>query len=152
MEKNTGKKDSAIQITAGSKVKFHYTGRFESGEIFDSSDGREPLQFEAGAGGIIPGLEKNMVGMKVGEKKHVEVSPDEAYGERNEELIREIPKGPVPEGMKIEEGTMLYLKTPDGQPFPAVVKEVKEDTFVIDFNHPMAGKKLLFDVEIVEIS
>lgn len=139
-------------IKSGSKVKFHYSGRLESGESFDSSVDRDPLEFVVGNGNIIPGLEKEILKMKKGEKKTITVPAEEAYGPRNEELSREIPKGPLPQGLNLQVGAVLYLKTPDGTPFPATVAEVKEDTVVIDFNHPLAGKTLIFDIEILDIS
>ncbi len=141
-----------MEVKEGSKVKFHYKGTLKSGDVFDNSEGREPLEFEVGKGMIIPGLEKEMMGLKKGDKKSITVAAKEAYGEPNKELIKEVPKGPVPEGMKLEKGAMLYLKTPEGQPFPAKVVEVKEETVVLDLNHPLAGQDLTFNVEIVEVS
>jgi len=138
-------------IKEGSKVKFHYKGTLKSGEVFDNSEGREPLQFEAGKGMIIPGLEKEMMGMKKGDKKKITVKAKDAYGEPKKELIREMPKGPVPEGMKLEKGAVVYLKTPDGQPFPAKIVDVKGETVTVDLNHPLAGQDLTFEVEIVEV-
>jgi peptidylprolyl isomerase len=130
-------------------MKFHYTGKFESGEVFDSSEGKDPLEFEPGKNMIIPGLEKALVKLKKGDKKTIKVEAKDAYGEHKKELLKEIPKGPVPEGMKLEKGTVLYLKTPDGQPFPVKIEDVKEKTVVVDLNHPLAGKKLVFEVEVV---
>ena len=147
--KKAPEKDS---IKTGSSVKFHYTGKLESGTVFDSSEGKEPHQFKVGEGMIIPGLEKQMVGMKAGDKKEISVSPAEAYGDRREDLTREIPKGPVPEGMTLEKGAIIYLKTPDGQAIPATIMEVKDQTVVMDFNHPLAGQTLVFNVEIVEVA
>ena len=138
-------------IKEGSKVKFHYKGTLKKGEVFDNSEGREPLQFEAGKGMIIPGLEKEMMGMKKGDKKKIIVKAKDAYGEPNPELVREMPKGPVPEGMKLEKGSIVYLKTPDGQPFPAKIVDVKGETVTVDLNHPLAGQDLTFEVEIVEV-
>jgi len=146
------KSETNESITLGKKIKFHYTGKFETGETFDSSLQRHPLEFEVGKGSIIPGLEKQMLNMKRGDKQIITVLPEEAYGVRQEELVREIPKGPVPEGMILEKGAIIYLKTPDGQPFPATIIDVKDTTIILDFNHPLAGKKLIFDVEIVDIS
>jgi len=139
-------------IKEGSKVKFHYKGKLESGEIFDSSNGKAPLEFEAGKRNIIPGLEKELIGMKTGDKKIIQVAPDDAYGKSMSELIREVPKGPMPPGIKLEKGTILYLRTPEGQPVLATVSDIKETSIVLDFNHPLAGKKLIFDVEVVDVS
>jgi len=130
-------------------IKFHYTGRLENGEQFDSSRGRAPLEFEPGKKMIIPGLEKALVKMKKGDKKSVKVKPEEAYGQPKKDLIKEIPKGPIPKEMKLEKGTILYLRTPEGHPLPVKVEEVKKETVVLDMNHPLAGKTLIFDVEIV---
>lgn len=131
------------------KTKFHYTGKLDSGEKFDSSEGREPLEFEPGKGMIIPGLEKELVKMKKGDKKTITIKAKDAYGEHKKELLKEVPKRPLPKEMKLEKGTVIYLKTPDGQPFPVKVEDVKKETVVLDLNHPLAGKKLIFDVEIV---
>ncbi|MFH2020696.1 MAG: peptidylprolyl isomerase [archaeon] len=154
--KKTSKKktpDSSVSVVKdGSTVKFHYIGKLESGEIFDKSEGRPPLEFVVGKGLIIPGLEKEIMGMKAGGKKTVKISSADAYGEPKSELIRELPKGPVPEGMKLEVGTVLYLKTPDGHPIPVTVKEVKGEMVVLDFNHPLSGKNLIFDIEIMEVA
>ena len=141
-----------MEIGQNSKVKFHYKGTLKSGEVFDNSEGRDPLEFEVGKGMIIPGLEKEMLGMKKGEKKTINIAAKDAYGEPRDDMVREVPKGPVPEGMKLEKGAMLYLKTPEGQPFPAKVMEIKEETVVLDINHPLAGQDLTFDVEIIEVS
>jgi FKBP-type peptidyl-prolyl cis-trans isomerase 2 len=136
------------------KIKFNYTGKLDNGEVFDTSkheDHEHPIEFEAGKGMIIPGLEKELVKMKKGDKKEIKVKADEAYGQPQDNLIREIPKGPVPEGMKLEKDAVIYLKTPEGHPFPAKIVEVKKETVILDLNHPLAGKDLIFDVEIVEI-
>ena len=131
------------------KIKFHYTGKLENGEKFDSSEGRAPLEFEPGKNMIIPGLEKALVKMKKGDKKTVTVKSKEGYGEPRKDLIKEIPKGPIPKEMKLEKGTIIYLRTPEGHPFPVKVEEVKDKTVVLDMNHPLAGKTLIFEVEIV---
>lgn len=138
-------------IKQGSKVKFNYKGTLKSGEMFDTSEGRDPLEFEAGKGMIIPGLEKEMMGLKKGDKKKISVEANNAYGMPNTELVKEFPKGPVPEGMKLEAGAVIYLKSPEGQPFPAKIIEVKEETVILDLNHPLSGKDLVFEVEIAEV-
>jgi FKBP-type peptidyl-prolyl cis-trans isomerase 2 len=137
------------------KIKFNYTGKLDNGEVFDTSkhdDHQHPIEFEAGKGMIIPGLEKELVKMKKGDKKTIKVKADEAYGQPQETLIRELPKGPVPEGMKLEKDAVIYLKTPQGQPLPAKIVEVKDETVVLDLNHPLAGKDLTFEVEVVEVT
>lgn len=137
------------------KIKFNYTGKLDNGEVFDTSKHDEhehPIEFEAGKGMIIPGLEKELVKMKKGDKKTITVKANEAYGQPQDTLVRELPKGPVPEGMTLEPGKVIYLQTPEGQPFPAKIVEVKDETVVLDLNHPLAGKDLTFEVEITEIS
>ncbi len=147
-EKKTGKKT----VKSGSKIKFHYTGKLKTGELFDKSEGRGPLEVEIGKGMIIPGLEEGISGMKEGEKKEITVEAKDAYGAPRDDMIKEIPKGPIPDDVKLEPGTMLYLRTQQGQPFPAKILEVKDDTVVLDLNHPLAGKDLIFEIEIVEIA
>lgn len=132
-------------------VSMHYVGTLEDGEVFDSSEGREPLQFIFGVGQIIPGLEEGLAGLSVGDKKKVEnISPEKAYGQIHEEAMQEVPKTQMPQDMEIEVGMQLMAQGPQG-PIPVVVKEIKEETVLMDFNHPLAGKTLTFDVEIVEV-
>jgi len=132
-------------------VSMHYTGTLEDGSVFDSSEGREPLEFIYGVGMIIPGLEESLNGLAVGDKKKIEnISPEKAYGEIQEEARQEVPKDQMPQDMEVEVGMQLAAQGPQG-PIPVVVAEVKEDSVVVDFNHPLAGKTLTFDVEIVEV-
>ena len=135
----------------GDKVKVHYTGRLTDGEKFDSSAGREPLAFTVGAGQMIKGFDAAIPGMAIGDKKTVNIPAADAYGERNEENIIEFPKANVPAGMEIKEGMELQLTSQQGYPMPVVVTEVKEDVIVMDANHRLAGKELVFDIELVEI-
>lgn len=139
-----------MAIKKGSNVKLHYTGKFEDGQVFDSSKERDPLEITIGSKQIISKLEESIIGMDNGEEKTVELEPSEAYGERNEELMKEMPMENLPEGIKV--GTPLSGKTPNGDPINSVVKEIKETTAVLDFNHVLAGKKLIFDINVVEIS
>lgn len=133
-------------------VKVHYTGKLISGQVFDSSVERgEPLQFTMGQGHLIPGFEKGLLDMQVNEKKTINISKDEAYGDTRAELIQEVPKDQLPDDIKPEVGMGLTSKTQDGQDVNLVVKDVKEDTIVVDGNHPLAGKSLIFDLEVVEI-
>lgn len=138
-------------VKEGDVVRVHYTGKLTSGEEFDSSVGREPLEFTVGAGMMIKGFDDAMPGMAVGEKKTISISPDEAYGEKSEEAIIEFPKENVPADMKIEQGMSFELSNQDGSRFPVVVVEVKDDVIVLDANHALAGKELVFDIELVEI-
>lgn len=140
-----------MTIEAGNQISVHYTGTFEDGEVFDSSQGRDPLSFEVGAGQMIEGFDQAVVGMKVGESKKITLAPEEAYGPRNEELLMDFPMANFPEDMKVEVGMMLQLTNQDGQPVPATVAEINEESVKMDVNHPMAGKTLNFDIEIVEV-
>lgn len=137
-------------VEVNSSVTVNYTGRLADGSVFDSSltEGREPLKATLGQGSLIPGFEKGLLGMKEGDKKVVEISSDEAYGSTREDLVVEVPKDRVPE--TVSEGQMLQTMTPQG-PMNVIVKEVKEDVVVIDGNHPLAGKDLIFDLELVSI-
>jgi|SRR5690606_13612405 len=135
----------------GDNVKVHYTGKLTSGEQFDSSAGREPLAFTVGAGQMIKGFDDAIPGMQVGDKKTINITPDQAYGEKNTDAIIEFPVSNIPEGMKLETGMKLQLQNEAGQPIPVVVTEVKEDVVVLDANHELAGKELVFDIELVEI-
>ena len=140
-----------MTIEAGNQVSVHYTGTFEDGEVFDSSQGRDPLSFEVGAGQMIQGFDQAVLGMKEGESKKITLAPEEAYGPRNEELLVDIPNENFPEDMKLEVGMMLQLTNQQGQPVPATVAEINEENVKMDVNHPMAGKTLNFDIEIVEV-
>ena len=140
------------KVKDNDKVKVHYTGKFKDGQVFDSSLEREPLEFEVGKGQMIPGFEKAVVGMEKGEKKEVNLSPDEAYGEKREELTQEINKDQLPEDLEPKVGMQLQSKTPDGKEFRVTVAEVKDEAIVIDANHPLAGKDLVFEIELVDIA
>lgn len=139
------------KITNSDTVVVHYTGRLEDGTIFDSSlnEGREPLNVTLGQGQLIKGFESGLVDMTEGEKKTIEIEPSEAYGDVNEMLISEVNKTQVPEG--IEVGQMLQGMGPMG-PINVTVVEVGESTVKVDANHPLAGKKLIFDLEVVSIN
>jgi FKBP-type peptidyl-prolyl cis-trans isomerase SlpA len=139
------------KIQSGDNVKVHYTGKLEDGSIFDTSlaEGREPLETTLGQGQLIKGFEAGLMDMSEGEKKTIEIESADAYGEHNPEMINEIPRAQVPEGVK--EGEMLQGMGPMG-PVNVKVVEVKDETVVLDANHPLAGKKLIFDLEVVSIS
>jgi peptidylprolyl isomerase len=139
------------QVKSGDAVKVHYTGKLTNGEQFDSSMGREPLAFTVGAGQMIKGFDAAMPGMTVGEKKTITIAAVDAYGERSEEAIIPFPVENVPPDMKLELGMTLSLNNEMGQPFPVVVSEIKEDVIILDANHFLAGKELVFDIELVEI-
>jgi|SRR5690606_37832938 peptidylprolyl isomerase len=136
----------------GDNVKVHYKGKLTTGEQFDSSEGREPLAFTVGAGQMIKGFDEAIPGMEVGEKKTINIAPENAYGAKNEEAIIEFPKSNIPADIKLEAGMKLQLTNQNGQPIPVTVTEIKDDVIVLDANHELAGKELIFDIELVEIS
>ena len=139
------------EVKSGDVVKVHYTGKLANGEQFDSSIGKDPLEFTVGAGQMIAGFDAALPGMKVGDKKTTNIVAKDGYGEIDETAIIEFPKENVPTDMKLEIGQQLTLSDEQGQPFPVVVKEVKEDIVILDANHFLAGKELVFDIELVEI-
>lgn len=139
------------QVKENDTVRVHYTGKLKDGQVFDSSLEREPLEFTMGKGQLIPGFEKGLVDMKVNEKKTINIPSEEAYGAPREELVQEVKKSQLPEDIKPEVGMGLVSKSPDGQEMNLVVAEVKDDSIVVDGNHPLAGKDLVFDLEVVEI-
>lgn len=139
------------QVKSGDKIKVHYHGKLTSGETFDSSAGREPLEFEVGSGMVIKGFDDGVTGMQVGEKKTINIPAEEAYGPRNPEMIIEMPKDRFPKDMEIEVGTPLGMSDQNGQQFQVTVVEIKDDAVMLDANHPLAGEELIFDLELVEI-
>ena len=139
------------QAKDGDKVKVHYHGTLRSGEIFDSSRGREPLEFTVGSGQVIKGFDDGVKGMQVGDTKKVEIDVNEAYGQKSQDMIVEFPKDQFPPHITPEPGMQLMMNNGEGQQFPVVITEVKEDTVVLDANHPLAGQDLIFDIELVSI-
>ncbi|MGP6087118.1 FKBP-type peptidyl-prolyl cis-trans isomerase [Antarctobacter jejuensis] len=140
------------QVKTGDTVSLHYTGTLADGTTFDSSAGRDPLQFEVGSGQIIPGLDKAIPGMAVGDKKTVNVPADDAYGPTNPEAKQDVPRGEIPPEIPLELGMQLQVQAPNGQVLPVTVVAMTEETVTIDANHPLAGKDLTFDIELVEIA
>ncbi len=138
-------------VKEGDVVKVHYTGKLTNGEQFDSSVGREPLEFTVGAGQMIKGFDAAMPGMAVGDKKTVNIIPEDGYGQKSDDAIIEFPKENVPADMKLEPGMPLTLSNQAGQPVPVIVVEVKDDIIILDANHFLAGQDLVFDIELVEI-
>ena len=138
------------KIQNGDTVKVNYTGKFEDGSIFDSSmvEGRQPLTVTLGQGQLIPGFENGLIDMCAGETKTIEINPSDAYGEINQDMLQEVDKTMLPED--IHEGMLLQASGPQGV-FNVTVKEIKTSTAILDANHPLAGKKLVFDLEIVEV-
>lgn len=140
-----------MEVKTGDKVRVHYSGRLLDGTLFDSSEGREPLEFTVGAGQMIKGFDAGVQGMRVGDRKTIQIPPEEAYGHRDEEAIIEFPAENVPSDLTMEPGMQLTLRNQYGQPVPVVVLEVKSDVIIMDANHMLAGQELVFDVELVEI-
>ncbi|HKO82197.1 MAG TPA: peptidylprolyl isomerase [Chitinophagaceae bacterium] len=139
------------QVKTGDKIKVHYHGRLTSGETFDKSEGREPLEFEVGSGMVIKGFDEGVTGMAVGDKKTINIPADEAYGPKNPDMIIDMPKDRFPKDMEIEVGMPLAMSDGQGNQHQVVVTEIKDDVVILDANHPLAGQDLIFDLELVEI-
>ena len=139
------------QAKAGDTVQIHYTGTLQDWVTFDSSAGRDPLEFVIGSGQIIPGLDAAIPCMTVGEKKTVQVPCEEAYGAHNPEAQQAVPRDNIPADIPLDPGTQLHMQTPQGQVVPVTVAEVTETEVILDANHPLAGKDLTFAVEVVAI-
>lgn len=140
------------QVKNGDKVRFHYTGTFSDGETFDSSQGRDPLEIVVGSGQIIAGLDEALPGMAVGEAKRIEVPWQDAYGPVDPDKRREVSRDRMPGGVEIEPGLKLEMRQGDGPAIEVTVVDVGEQTVTLDANHPLAGKDLTFDIEIVSIN
>ncbi|MGR3452465.1 FKBP-type peptidyl-prolyl cis-trans isomerase [Pseudooceanicola sp.] len=136
----------------GDTVRIHYTGTLSDGTTFDSSEGRDPLEFTVGSGQIIPGLDKAIPGMNVGEKKTVEVPCAEAYGDREDAAMQTVPRDQIPEEIEVKPGLQLQVQTPQGQVVPVTVADVGDSEVTLDANHPLAGRDLTFNIELVEIA
>ena len=135
----------------GNTVKVHYTGKLEDGTIFDTSIGDEPLEFTLGEGNIIPGFEKAVRELQVGESKKVTIPADEAYGPHRDNLVLEVKRSQIPEDMNPKVGDTLQMQRTDGRTAVVMVIDVSETTMTVDANHPLAGKDLTFDMELIEI-
>ncbi|MCK5624056.1 MAG: peptidylprolyl isomerase [Alphaproteobacteria bacterium] len=140
------------EAKSGDTVRIHYTGTLTDGTCFDSSEGRDPLEFTLGGGQVIPGLEREIFGMKVGEKKTVTAVADEAYGQPNPAAMQEVPRATIPPEIELAVGGQLQAMTEDGREVSVTIVALTEDTVTMDANHPLAGKDLVFDVELVEIA
>lgn len=136
---------------AGDTVQVHYTGKFDDGSVFDSSAGREPLEFTVGSGQVIPGFEQAVEGMAVGQTKTVTIPAAEAYGDRVAEAVLQVPREQLPPDLEPEVGQQLVMQSRDGRQIPIVVVEVTEDSITIDANHPLAGRDLTFEIELVAV-
>lgn len=139
------------QVKSGDTVKVHYHGKLNDGTTFDSSEGREPLEFEVGSGSVIAGFDSGVTGMQVGEKKTINIPVEQAYGQKQEDLFMEFPRDRFPADVTPEVGMQLNMNNGAGQNFPVVITEVTPDTVILDANHPLAGEDLTFDLELVEI-
>lgn len=139
------------EAKSGDKVKVHYTGKLKDGEIFDSSANRDPLEFTLGEGMVIPGFDKALLGMSVGDKKTVEISVEEGYGPKSEDMIIKLSKTQFPEDLEIEVGRPLALSQMDGSVIEVTVADIGEEEVTLDANHPLAGKDLVFDIELIGI-
>jgi len=138
-------------VKNGDTVRVHYHGRLTNGTTFDSSEGREPLEFKVGAGMVIKGFDNGVVDMTIGEKRTLNIPVEEAYGPKNDELIMEFPKSNIPSDLNPQVGMDLQMSNPQGQVFPVKVAAVGEESITLDANHPLAGEALIFDIELVEI-
>jgi len=138
-------------VAAGSKIKLHYTGTFDDGEVFDSSREAEPFEFEVGAGQVIPGFDNAVIGMKVGETKQIRLEENDAYGPYNQEMVFDADPDQFEEGLNPEVGQQFQTQLEDGTPLVLTVKSVVDGKIILDANHPMAGKTLNFDLELVDI-
>ncbi len=136
----------------GNSVKVHYTGRLEDGTVFDSSQNREPLQFTLGDGNMIKGFDAAVHGMEIGQEITVTIPSDEAYGEKREDMMIDIPRNQVPEHIKPELGMELTLQSQEGHPMPVKVVHLDDEKIILDANHPLAGEDLIFDITLVEIA
>lgn len=136
---------------SGDKVRIHYTGKLDDGTQFDSSAGREPLEFDLGGGGVIPGFDSAVDGMAVGESKSVKIESEQAYGPRHEELIQDVPKSDLPDDVELSVGLQLQAQSPEGQVMRFMIAAITEEVITLDGNHPLAGQTLNFDIELVEI-
>lgn len=139
------------EAKSGDMVHVHYTGRLADGSVFDTSEGRDPLTFQLGKGMVVPGFEKAVTGMEVGEKKTVDFPSDEAYGPRLSQLTFTVPRENLPPGYDPQEGEMLRMETKDGRQMDVRVTSAGEESVQLDANHPLAGHDLTFEVELMKI-
>lgn len=140
------------KIKDGDTVKVHYTGKLENGDVFDSSREKEPFEFTVGNKAVIPGFEKGVVGMGVGDTKTIEIPPEEAYGAKQDELVVVVNKSKFPDDITPSVGQRLQIKQQDGNPVVVTITELTEDSITLDANHPLAGYTLFFEVEVVDIT
>jgi FKBP-type peptidyl-prolyl cis-trans isomerase 2 len=140
------------QVKSGDTVKMHYTGKLENGEVFDSSRERDPLEFTIGSGKVMPGIEKGIIGMEIGDTRTIEIPPEDALGPRREDLVVEMKKSDFPEDMSFKIGQMMQMQRKDGDSLVVTIRDINGDNVTLDANHPLAGRTLVFDVELLEIA
>ena len=140
------------KVESGLYVSVHYTGTLQNGEIFDSSQGGKPLEFQVGTEQLISGFEQAVMGMAMHEKKEFTLTPEQAYGQRDESHVHDFPVSEIPAGMVPKGGQTVSLSTPEGQRIPAVVAALDDEKVTFDLNHPLAGQSLTFAIEVVGIS
>ncbi len=140
------------QAKIGDTVRVHYTGTLEDGQQFDSSSGRDPLEFTIGRGAVIPGFENAVIGMAPGESRSVTIPSQEAYGDHRPEAVQEIERAQIPPGLEVEPGMRLEASDKEGHPLLVTVVEVSDSAVTLDANHPLAGEDLTFEIELVEIA
>lgn len=138
-------------IKKGDKIKIDYTGTLDDGTVFDTSEGKHPLEIEAGSGKVIKGFDDAIMSMEKGEEKSVKIDVKDAYGEYNSELMKKIPKSQLPKDQEPKPGMMLVVKTPTGEQYPVKIAEVSDKEITIDLNHPLAGKNLNFKIKVVDV-
>lgn len=141
----------AQTVQVGNTISVEYTGKLEDGEVFDTSKGKTPLTFKVGAGQLIQGFDQAVVEMAVGDTKTVTITPDEGYGEKRDDLFIDMPLSNIPPDMDLDQGMMVQLQDKQGNPVPATVTDIGEEAVTLDINHPLAGRTLTFDIEIVKI-
>jgi FKBP-type peptidyl-prolyl cis-trans isomerase 2 len=141
-----------MAIKYGDKVKIHYKGTLDDGTVFDSSEGRDPLEFEVGSKQVIPGFEKAVKGMKKGDKNTFKIDCKDAYGEQNPSMVQKIPRDKLPADQEPKAGMMVGIGLPNGQQMPAKITKVTDKEVTLDVNHPLAGKNLTFEIELVSVN
>lgn len=141
-----------MAAASGDTVKVHYTGTLGDGTVFDSSSGREPLDFTVGSGQVIPGFDTAVTGMNVGESKTFTIPCAEAYGEHDPRMVQDVPRSEMPADMELTLGMRLSARGPDGREIALVVNDITDETVKLDANHPLAGQELTFAIEVVAIN
>lgn len=142
-----------MAIKKGDKIQVDYEGKLDDGLIFDSSEKHnQPLEFEVGGGQVIPGFDDAVIGLEVGDEKEFKIDAENAYGQRNDQLIQKVPKAQLPQDQEPQVGMMLGVGMPNGQQLPATITEVGAEDITLDLNHPLAGKNLTFKIKVVKIN